>query len=590
MERWSEARLLTCLLVFGVLVAAIPRSNAQNNPVPMINNPVVPSAAVPGGPGFTLTVNGTGFVSGSVVNWNGSPRATHFVNQSQVTASILSSDVARATTASVTVTNPAPGGGTSNLSYFSVTLAKSTVPFSTTVTGVGGKGGGTIAFGDFNRDGKVDVAILGDLKQTLVVLLGNGDGTFQRGIPVQLPHVPEFLVAADFNGDGNLDLAMSELNTIGQVEVLLGNGDGTFQSAQSFTTGQGQGSAIVAADLNADGALDLIIANQNNASISVLLGNGDGTFRNPVNTSVGSSPVFIGVGDFNNDGKLDLAVVDGSGFSVFILLGNGDGSFLLGPHFLTDQSPLWIATGDFNHDGKLDLAVVVDGRGNTGSVQVFLGNGDGTFQDSSTYASGPFTYGQMVAADINADGNLDLVVAIECLNTCTKWGVATLLGNEDGTFQPMHLTTTPAAPFYLGAADVNGDGSIDIVGSTPASGGGLLVMLQTPAIFAPGNLSFGATVVGTSGSPLTTTLTNVGAGPLVITGVSVGGANAGDFSQTNNCPSSLAQGASCAINVTFAPTATGTRTAVIRVGDSGAPKLSDVTLKGVGKAADSRPR
>ena len=244
MNRTHALHRCISLLIVGLALSGLSFAGTTANPVPFVNTPLVPSTAVPGSTGFTLTVNGIGFVSGSVVNWNGSPRTTKFVSQSQLTATILASDVAAATTASVTVTNPAPGGGISNVDYFSVTIPKTAVPFSTTTTSLGGKGGGDVAIGDFNRDGKLDLAIPTFVGPSLVILLGNGDGTFQARTVVSLPRAPAFIVAADFNGDGNLDLAMSETNNLGQVEVLLGNGDGTFQAAQTFLTGQGQGSAL----------------------------------------------------------------------------------------------------------------------------------------------------------------------------------------------------------------------------------------------------------------------------------------------------------------------------------------------------------
>jgi len=283
------------LLLFG--------SVCLGNPVPLINQPLVPDSAAPGGAGFTLTVNGTGFVSGAVVNWNGGARATTFMSGYQLTATILLSDIATPGTASVTVTSPAPGGGTSNVTYFEVTEPTPLVSFVTT----------TLPFdmsaevaADFNGDGIPDLAAVNvNAGDTVSIQLGNGDGTFQP--PVSYPTgdrtYPNFLAAGDFNGDGKLDLAVLLSNT-DSVLILLGNGDGTFQTGVTVPLPGGPISATVG-DFNGDGNLDLAVGAF--YGISILLGNGDGTFQPPVN-SVSEGAFSIAVGDFNVDGKLDLAL------------------------------------------------------------------------------------------------------------------------------------------------------------------------------------------------------------------------------------------------------------------------------------------
>src|SRR5439155_11032187 len=109
--------VLLALAGLSKSVAESPGATSAANPVPLISQPLVPDAAAPGGAGFTLTVNGTGFVSGASVNWNGSARTTTFVSNSQLTASILASDIATANTGSITVMNPSPGGGSSNVVF-----------------------------------------------------------------------------------------------------------------------------------------------------------------------------------------------------------------------------------------------------------------------------------------------------------------------------------------------------------------------------------------------------------------------------------------------------------------------------------------
>ena len=185
----DSARLLAVLTIFTLFAA----SATAQNPVPFIDQPLVPDATAPGGPAFTLTVNGAGFVPASVVNWNGSPRATTFVSSSRLTAAILATDTATASTATITVVNPRPGGGVSNAQFFSITVPASSVSFVGAVTYSSGSGdseAGTssIAVADVNGDGIPDLLVAGCSNDSLGcgytsgevgVLLGNGDGTFQ---------------------------------------------------------------------------------------------------------------------------------------------------------------------------------------------------------------------------------------------------------------------------------------------------------------------------------------------------------------------------------------------------------------------------
>src|SRR5271169_5532416 len=156
----TQARILSVVAFFiaALTVLAVLAATAiAQNPVPFLDQPLVPDAKAPGGAGFTLTVNGTGFVSTSVVNWNGSARTTTFVSKSQLKASILASDIATASTASVTVVNPAPVGGISNVVFFEVMAPNSFVAFSR-ADYTAGSAPNSLAVGDFNRDGKLDVA------------------------------------------------------------------------------------------------------------------------------------------------------------------------------------------------------------------------------------------------------------------------------------------------------------------------------------------------------------------------------------------------------------------------------------------------
>jgi hypothetical protein len=205
--------------LFLVLVSTM--TLAKSAPVPLVYQPLVPTSVAPGSGGFTLTINGTGFASDAVVNWNGSPRVTSVISSSQVQAIINAEDVANAGTASVTVTNPEKINRTSNVVFFSVRHKSSKVAFSLDPHLIAS---GPIAVGDFNNDGKLDVAIGNG--SVVDVYLGKGDGTLRKPIESSVNIPPSFMVAADFNNDGKLDLLVSGGDNGVYVTTLLGDGTG----------------------------------------------------------------------------------------------------------------------------------------------------------------------------------------------------------------------------------------------------------------------------------------------------------------------------------------------------------------------------
>src|SRR5438309_1429738 len=184
----------------------------------------------------------------------------------------------------------------------------------------------SVAVGDFNGDGKPDLAVANGSSPggSVSLLLGRGDGTFQTAVSYAAGAAPHSVAVGDFNGDGRVDLAVANAGG-GNVSVLLGRGDGTFQPAANYDVGASPYSVAVG-DFNGDGMADLAVANTGAGTISVLLGRGDGTFRTAVNYGVGASPRSVAVGDFNGDGKVDLAVANAGGGNVSVLLGNGDGT------------------------------------------------------------------------------------------------------------------------------------------------------------------------------------------------------------------------------------------------------------------------
>jgi hypothetical protein len=497
------------LALFTVLALFCAVAMAQN-PLPLVNQPLVPAAVAPGGSGFTLTVNGTGFVSGATVNWNGSARTTTFVSSSQLTASITASDIATATTASVTVVNSSPGGVASNVVFFPVRVAAGTVALGE--SGIfpfyAGESFRTQTVGDFNQDRKLDLAI--SSTGGLDILLGNGDGTFQPAVSYAVPDGAGFATVGDFNRDGKLDLAVLAGTAAAPiVSILLGNGDGTFQSHIDTPIDVSIPNPywIATGDLNGDGELDLVVGYQGGSAVSVLLGNSDGTFQPFVDYATAAEPTAVVVGDFNGDGKLDIATANFGGLSgntVSILLGNGDGTFQPHVEYLADGGPLSLVAADFNGDGKLDLAVDCScGHsspcGRPGTVAILLGNGDGTFKAPVIYDVDQFPF-TIASGDFNGDGKIDLAVTDFDSNK-----ISFLLGNGDGTFQPhFEVTLVYAGPVGLETGDFNGDGLLDLVINNTTPFGSHIVDLMLQPDFAVSSNPTSATV--TAGSLASYTL------------------------------------------------------------------------------------
>ena len=489
-RKWVGALALVYLL------SAFTSAFAQN-PVPFVNQPLVPAAVTPGGSGFTLTLHGTGFISGAAVNWNGTPLATTFSSGSQLMATVPAANIATAGTASVTVVNPSTSQ-VSNAVFLSVVAPSSTVfyshapgsPISLGGTGVTPNEPLSMVVGDFNGDGKLDLAL--GIQQDgnsgyVSILLGNGDGTFT---PVSSSpatgHCPCAMAMGDFNGDGKVDLAVANYDD-NTVTILLGNGDGTFLPASSSPVSVGANPTdLVSADFNGDGKLDLAVPNSTDNTLTILLGNGDGTFS-PVTSSpaTGTTPFGLAVGDFNADGKLDLAVANFDENTATILLGNGDGTFAPAPSPPATAGPA-LVVGDFNGDGKFDLAVT--GRGNS-TVTILLGNGDGTFAPISGCCGTPVelthTLG-MAAGDFNGDGKLDLAVAIQNVQPSPPADYITiLLGKGDGTFTATDFSLLLYDdPSSLALGDFNHDGELDFAtASDPYNY--VSVLLQIPPSGTP---------------------------------------------------------------------------------------------------------
>ena len=275
------------------------------------------------------------------------------------------------------------------------------------------------------------------------------------------------------------------LNSVG---VLLGNGDGSFQPTKTIALGATPTSAALA-DVNHDGKLDIVTTGSpgsQNWKLLVLLGNGNGTFQSPRNFALedASSIGSLVVADVNGDGNTDVVIESDSG-SVGVLLGSGDGNFGAVRTFASvGNGPLAVA--DLNHDHKPDVVTVTDEL-DTGLVSILIGNGDGTFSAPQT-SSVPGGSDSAVISDVNGDGVPDIIMADYGPYTPTGDSpncVGVLMGNGDGTFQAQRTFGTGPGPISAAVADVNGDGKPDIISANADSHGVSVLMGNGDGSFAP---------------------------------------------------------------------------------------------------------
>jgi hypothetical protein len=374
-----------------------------------------------------------------------------------------------------------------------------------------------VAVGDFTGRGIPDLVTVNVQQDyyagfdSFSVLAGNGDGTFQTAVTYTLPRTPSSLAAGDFTGNGRLGLAVG---TGGGVMVLLGNGDRTFQAPVFYPTDPHSGvPSVLVRDLAGTGRLDLVTANPGADTVSVLRGHGDGTFAPAANYPVGGRlPLTVDAGRFRPGGPLDLVTANQGDGSVSVLPGAGDGTFGPPSQYAAGSRPNAVAAADFAGRGTDDIAATNDrgvgtvstvrvlfnqgdgtfpppplpqvqvGQGTnslatgdfrgigvqdlvttnfySGTVSVFLGNGDGTFGAPHTFPAGP-TPVRVVVGDFNGDGRLDLAVA-DSPFTGTP-GVSILLGNGDGTFQAPRSFPAGGLPLSIAAGHFHDPNILDLV-------------------------------------------------------------------------------------------------------------------------------
>lgn len=320
--------------------------------------------------------------------------------------------------------------------------------------------------------------------------------------------------------------------------------------------------------------MDLAVANVTDNSLSILLGRGDGTFHRVDVPTGGVGPASLALGDFNRDGQLDLAVVEYLSDEVTIMLGNGDGTFSFAGELFPLDTVNSVTTADLNGDGNLDLAVSVQGY-----QAIYLGNGDGTFQDAGK--AGASNLETTTVADLNGDGVPDLVILSGYFGGSTNLLVSQ--GDGSGAFASPYSTSAGSWPNTLPQrptiGDFNGDGKLDVGAS---DGVHALVLLQSAMTLSPASLHFGSKKIGKKSSPRASILTNAGSTPVSISGFVVHGTNKEDFSQTNDCPPTLASGQHCTIQVTFKPSKAGRERATVQVSDNAIPGHQKLSVHGLG--------
>jgi protocatechuate 3,4-dioxygenase beta subunit len=364
--------------------------------------------------------------------------------------------------------------------------AHSTPTFAPATSYAVGAQPGSVVVGDFNRDGKADLAVANAGSANVSILLSNGTGSFSAAGDFAAGANPVSIVAGDFNGDGKPDLATANL-AANNVSLLLGDGSGGFSAPNNFAAGASP-NYIAAADFNGDGKPDLLTANSGAGNVSILLGDGAGGFGAAGNFAVGANPRALAPGDFNRDGQTDLAVANQGPNNVTVLLGNGAGGFGGGINYNVGTQPVSVAVGDFNGDNKPDI---ITANSNANNVSVLLGDGAGGFGTASSYGVGLNPYA-LVVGDFYGDSKADVAVSNAGANS-----ISVLLGDGTGGLGAATNFAVGPEPRTLAVGDFNGDGKPDL--AVPNSGANTIsVLINTSVVTA----QVSGRVTDTQGNPL----------------------------------------------------------------------------------------
>jgi hypothetical protein len=396
-----------------------------------------------------------------------------------------------------------------NSSQVTIVFGTSQAVFSSSKAYTVGPNVSGVIAADFNGDGKADLAVSysgdGTNPGGVAIFLSNGNGAFAAPVQYAAGSSPVSMAVLDLNHDGKLDLAVADNNSSpGKVWVLLGRGDGTFGTAQGYPAGQNP-LCVTIADFNGDGNPDLAVTAGDN-SLSILLGNGDGTFRAGASYPTGANPMYVAAGDFNGDGKMDLAVANTGAQTVSIFRGKGDGAFQAGYSYVTSYQPQSLAIADYNGDGNLDI---LQGTGDARMIgpgiqnamtDLLLGNGDGTFQGAISVAVGGSAGSVasfLAVGDFNGDGKLDAI-----LNDQYGGNLYLFAGDGKGGFQAPQTIDALAGggvqtgPTGAAAGDFNGDGELDLAVTESFTGQVAVLLNSASGLQLSGTFSSGGSTPG----------------------------------------------------------------------------------------------
>jgi len=363
--------------------------------------------------------------------------------------------------------------------------------FLAPVTTPTGTNSGNLQYADFDHDGNLDLLIADQLSSTMVLMSGKGGGAFQA---------PQRYLSTAYSGslgiiplgDGTTAILAPD-NANGQMDVDFAGSTGVMGSPAVHTAGASP-AGVSAGDVNGDKLPDIVFTDSETNHLYVEISNAQGTFTTPAAYPLPATPGPLAMADLNKDGYADAIVATNSG--VAVLLGSASGSMSAARTFASGTSFNSVTAADFNSDGKPDVASAAG----SGTVSVFLGNGDGTLQSPRqiSFASGLMPLGTS-SADVNGDGKADLIVALSPGDPTQNGSIAVLLGNGDGTFQNPAYIQLPAPLVQQGVgsatvaalalSDVNNDSKPDIVVALNSS------PHQVAVLLGQGNGTFGAPIL-----------------------------------------------------------------------------------------------